>query len=53
MFPLLYYCDATLEEVTAMDRKQLLSRQLYWYSYTMLADRSTFNWTTLEVMESL
>jgi hypothetical protein len=53
MFPLLYYCDASLEEVAEMDRKQLLARQVYWFSYTMLADKSMFNWTTLEVLESL
>jgi hypothetical protein len=53
MFPLLYYCDASLEEVAGMDRKQLLARQVYWFSYTMLADKSMFNWTTLEVLESL
>uniref|UniRef100_A0A383V5G0 Uncharacterized protein n=1 Tax=Tetradesmus obliquus TaxID=3088 RepID=A0A383V5G0_TETOB len=53
MFPLLYYCDAHLHEVWEMDRKQLLARQLYWYGYTMLADKSMFNWATLEVLESL
>lgn len=53
MFPLLYYFDAHLDEVWEMDRKQLLARQLYWYGYTMLADKSMFNWATLEVLESL
>ena len=52
-YPLLYYCDATLDEVKQMDRKELIKKQLYWYSYTMLRDKSMFVWTSLEVLDAL
>lgn len=51
VFPLFYYCDANLED--KMEKQALLSRQVYWFSYSQLKDKSMFSWNDHVVFDEL
>lgn len=52
-FPLFYWYDRTLEEAVGLDKLRLAGKQVYWYSYSHLKDKSMFSWVDHELLEEL
>lgn len=50
-FPLFFYCEAAMGDAT--DRKALLAKPPYWYSYTQLKDKQMFSWDSHELFKDL
>ena len=42
--PLFYYSEAILEDGCSISRQTLSDKEVYWYSYSQLKDKSMYSW---------